>query len=87
MPSDSDRIDDERGHASEERDALLAQALNPFTQGSNVVHFASESEGERARSGHDDSETEEREGELVELPTLTSENDEECSGVRLELTT
>jgi integrase len=67
-------------HASEERDALLAQALNPYALGSNVVPFASESEGDRARSAHDDVGTEESEGELLELHPLTSENDEECSG-------
>jgi integrase len=67
-------------HASEERDALLAQALNPFTQGSNVVPFASEPERDRARSAHDHAGREENEGELVELPTLTSENEAECSG-------
>ncbi len=66
-------------HASEERDALLAQALNPYTQGSNVVPLASAAR-DRARSAHDDIDTEESEGDLVELPALTSENDEECSG-------
>jgi hypothetical protein len=67
-------------HASEERDALLSQALNPYAQSSNVVPFASESERDRARSAQDDDETDESEGELLELPTLTSENDDECSG-------
>jgi hypothetical protein len=47
-------------HASEERDALLAQALNPFAQGSNVVPLASDSDGDRARSAHIDGGTEER---------------------------
>ena len=36
-------------HASEERDALLAQALNPFTSGSNVVPIERGAEGDRAR--------------------------------------
>jgi hypothetical protein len=45
-------------HASEERNALLAQALSPYTEGSNVVPIAgsSESRGDRARSAHDDVE-------------------------------
>jgi hypothetical protein len=30
-------------HASEERDALLAQALNPYTNGGNVVSIGSSS--------------------------------------------
>jgi hypothetical protein len=34
-------------HASEERDALLAQVLDPFTNGSNVVPIASVSERSR----------------------------------------
>jgi hypothetical protein len=44
-------------HASEERDALLAQELNPYTKGSNVVPIAPVSEGDRARSAHDGDET------------------------------
>ena len=64
-------------HASEERDALLAQALNPFTKGGNVVPFARELTGDRARGARDEGETE---GEVLELPPLTSENEEESSG-------
>ncbi len=37
-------------HASEERDALLAQALNAFTMGDNVVPLTHELSGDRARS-------------------------------------
>ena len=36
-------------HASEERDALLAQALNSFTGGGNIVPIARGDEGDRAR--------------------------------------
>jgi integrase len=36
-------------HASEERDALLAQALNQFAETSNVVQIESASPGDRAR--------------------------------------
>ena len=64
-------------HASEERDALLAQALNPYTKGGNVVSIGIEFESDRARSAHDDAEVE---GELLDLPPLTSTNEEECSG-------
>ncbi len=64
-------------HASEERDALLAQALNQFAESSNVVPIVSASPGDRGRSAHDDPEVE---GEVLELPPLTSENDEESSG-------
>ena len=45
-------------HASEERDALLADALNPFTQGGIVVPLWSKSGGDRARSAHDSDATE-----------------------------
>ena len=64
-------------HASEERDALLAQVLNQFAENSNVVPIASASPGDRARSAHDDPEVE---GEVLDLPPLTSENEGECSG-------
>ena len=39
-------------HASEERDALLAQALNPYTNGGNVVSIGIEFESDRARRAH-----------------------------------
>ena len=45
-----------------------------------MVPFALESERDRARSAHDGVGTEETGGELLELPPLTSENDEKCSG-------
>ena len=64
-------------HASDERDALLAQALNPFTMGGNIVPIAHEFMGDRARSARDEGEVE---GEVLDLPPLTSENDEQCSG-------
>ena len=67
-------------HASEERDALLAQALNPYANGSNVVPTAHPSPGDRARSAHDDGVKGETEGEYVELDPLTRENETECSG-------
>ncbi len=36
-------------HASEERDALLAQVLNAFTVGNNIVPLTHELSGDRAR--------------------------------------
>ena len=67
-------------HASEERDAFLAQALNQFAEPSNVVSITNTAPGDRARSAHDDTGTEEVEGEVFDLPALTRENEEECSG-------
>jgi integrase len=64
-------------HASEERDALLAQELNRYAAGSNVVPIATSSPGDRARGARDEGE---KEGEVLELPPLSSENDDECSG-------
>jgi hypothetical protein len=64
-------------HASEERNALLAQALNQFAETSNVVPIANASPRDRARSAHDDPEGE---GEVLALPPLTSENEAKCSG-------
>jgi hypothetical protein len=54
-------------HASEEADALFAQELNTYTEGSNVVAIAPESGGDRAHSAHDGAGAEERERELFEL--------------------
>ena len=67
-------------HASEERDAFLAQALNQFAEPSNVVSITNASPGDRARSAHDDRETEGDEGEVFDLDPLIRENEEECSG-------
>jgi hypothetical protein len=64
-------------HAAEERDALLAQALNPFTHGGNVVPIAQQPEGDRARGARDEDEVE---GEVLGLPPLTSTNDDESTG-------
>jgi hypothetical protein len=64
-------------HASDERDALLAEALNPYTPTENVVPISTAAESVRARSAHDDPQVE---GEVLDLPSLTSGNDEECSG-------
>jgi len=64
-------------HASEERDALLAQELNRYADCQNVVPIGESLQPDRARSAHDDSEVE---GEVIGLPPLTSENDDECSG-------
>ena len=64
-------------HASEERDALLAQALNSFTLTENVAPISTAADSVRARSAHDDLEVE---GEVLDLPLLTSPNDDECSG-------
>jgi hypothetical protein len=43
-------------HASEERDALLAQALNAFTMGDNVVPLTHELSGDRVRGARDEGE-------------------------------
>ena len=67
-------------HASEERLALLAQALNPHRKVSNLVPFTPESEGDRAHGARTTTPGRKKTGGLVELPTSTSENDEECSG-------
>ena len=64
-------------HASEERDALLAQAQNPYTNGGNVVPISTTAKSVRARSAYNDPEVE---GEVLDLPPLTSTNDEKCSG-------
>ena len=64
-------------HASEERDAMLAQALNQFAETSNVVPITSASPGDRAREARDGKDGE---GEVLDLPPLTSENEEKCSG-------
>jgi integrase len=64
-------------HASEERDAVLAQALNVYTLPENVVPIPTASESVRARSAHGEPEVE---GEVLDLPSLTSGNEEECSG-------
>ncbi len=64
-------------HASEERDALLAQALNPFTSGGNVVPIVRGGEGDRARGARDEGQGE---GEVLDLPPVTSTNDDESSG-------
>jgi integrase len=67
-------------HASEERDAFLAQALNQFAEPSNVVSITNASPGDRARSAHDDLETEGDDGEVFDLDPLIRGNGEECSG-------
>jgi integrase len=51
-------------HASEERDAQLAQALNAFTMGDNVVLLRHELSGDRARGARE----REVQGEVLELP-------------------
>jgi hypothetical protein len=64
-------------HVSEERDALLTEALNPFTSGGNVVPIASDDKGDRARGEHDEGEVE---GEVLQLAPLTREDADESSG-------
>ena len=54
-------------HASEERDAFLAQALNAFRIARHLVPFMHELSGDRARSAHDDRGTDEGEGEVFDL--------------------
>ena len=61
-----------------------AQALNPFTRGDKRGPDGARVTGDRARIARDEGEVE---GEVLDLPPLTSENDEECSGVRFEFTT
>ncbi len=64
-------------HASQERDALLARALNQFAETSNVVPIADASPRDRGRSAYNDPE---EEGEVLELTPLTSTNDESSGG-------
>jgi integrase len=64
-------------HASEERDALLAQVLNQLAESPKVVPIKSASPADRARSARD---KDVGEGEVLDLPPLTSENEEKCSG-------
>jgi hypothetical protein len=59
-------------HASEERDAVLAQGSIQIRRGSNVVPIATS-----LPSAHDNAEVE---GEVLDLPPLTSTYEEECSG-------
>jgi integrase len=64
-------------HASEERDAYLADALNPFTEGWNGPHIGIVFTEDRARSAHDSSDPDD--GEVVP-PLLTSDNESGSSG-------
>ena len=71
-------------HASEERDALLAQQLNHYTDASNVVPIGTELEHDRARGAHDDPEVEVRCWTYRRWPAKTTRN---APGERLELST
>jgi hypothetical protein len=73
-------------HASNERDALLAQGLNRYAEGAKVVPLDRSLQPDRARSAQYQGEGED---EVTLTPLLTSEteNDEERSGERLELST
>jgi hypothetical protein len=64
-------------HASEGHDAQLAQALNAFTMGHDVVPLTHELSGDRARV---ERAARVREGEVLDLPPLISENEAESSG-------
>jgi len=64
-------------HASNERDALLADALNPFTLGGIVVPLQFPQERDRARSAH---EVDEAVSEVLPLHAVTSDFGEESSG-------
>jgi hypothetical protein len=64
-------------HASEKRDAKLAQALNAFTMGDNVVHSHTNSQEIARVAARDGGDVE---GEVLDLPPLTSENEDKCSG-------
>ena len=64
-------------HASEERDAFLADALNPYTQTGIVIPIGLRDNKDRARSAHDgDDGVGEEEGP----PPLNRENDAKSSG-------
>ncbi len=63
-------------HASEERDALLAQALNAFMGTTSCHSRGNSQEIAHMRRGNEG----EVDGEVLELPSLTSENEEESSG-------
>jgi hypothetical protein len=64
-------------HASEERDASLADALNPDTQTGIVAPIGLRDKNDRARSAHEgESSTGNEEG----APPLTWENDARSSG-------
>jgi hypothetical protein len=58
-------------HASEERDALLAQEFNRYAETSNVVPIAEGLQPDRARIAHDNPQVD---AEVIGLPPLTSEN-------------
>lgn len=60
-------------HAPEERDAMLAFSLNPYTLSENVIPISARAESTRPRRARDNSEVE---GEVLALPPLTSENEE-----------
>jgi hypothetical protein len=64
-------------HASEERNALLAQALNQLAESPNLVPITSASPADRARGARD---KDVGEGEVLALPPLTSETEQKCSG-------
>ena len=63
--------------ASDQRDALLAQELNRYAEGTNLLSLDRSLQPDRARSAHDEGEAED---EVTLTPPLTSENDEESSG-------
>ena len=64
-------------HASEERDAMLADALNPYTETGVVVPIGLLNKEHRARSAHDaDISITNQEG----TPSLSWENDAKSSG-------
>jgi hypothetical protein len=65
------------GHASDERDALLADALNPFTQGRIVVPLQFPPGRDRARSAHDGEGVE---GEVAPLHAVSCGDADESSG-------
>ncbi|HEX3796597.1 MAG TPA: site-specific integrase, partial [Acidimicrobiales bacterium] len=71
-------------HASEERDALLAEALNPFTLGGIVVPLRPLSGRDRARSAHDGGTAE---GGVSGAHPLTRAFNEKAPRERLELST
>jgi integrase len=64
-------------HASEERDALLAQALDAVAMDGIITPLRTKPGRDRARSAH---ETDVVEGELLPLPPLTSPSEHESSG-------
>ncbi len=64
-------------HASDERASQLAQELNRYTEGANLIPLGQCPQPFRARSADDEGEAED---EVALTPSLNSKNEEKCSG-------